>query len=172
MDQPLSSTLEDYLTAIYQLEREKHMARSRDIAGLKRVANSTVTSALQTLAEKGLINYEPYEPITLTSKGRTTAEDLTMRRCILTDFLENVLGLEREKAEGTAGRMEHTVEQEVLGRFICFLAFLNQYTPDGAKLLREFRKFVRLSEHNRICKECIETYLTSLQTNPEGEGRR
>ena len=65
MVRELSSTLEDYLEAICRLEQEKGFARVRDIARALGVANSTATAALQALSKKGLINYEPYEPVTL-----------------------------------------------------------------------------------------------------------
>ncbi len=69
----LSESLEDYLEAIYHLVAEKQVARSRDIATRLRVGRSSVTGALQALSEKGLVNYEPYEAITLTRGGRAAA---------------------------------------------------------------------------------------------------
>jgi len=167
MDNRLSATLKDYLSIIFQLEQSKRMARSRDIAQLKKVATSTVTAALQSLARKELIHYEPYEPITLTSAGRQVAEDLIIRRLILTDFLKNVLGLEPKNAETAACQMEHAVEQEVLEEFICFLAFLNQYAPDGKRWLKEFRAFSERSGHEHSCQECIKKYLDSVQIKTE-----
>ena len=62
---PLSASLEDYLEAILHLVTEKQVARSRDIAKRLRVNRSSVTGALQALAKKGLVNYEPYEAVTL-----------------------------------------------------------------------------------------------------------
>jgi DtxR family Mn-dependent transcriptional regulator len=53
----LTSTLEDYLEAIYQISNVNKVARSMDIAEHLKVKRSSVTVALQSLAEKGLINY-------------------------------------------------------------------------------------------------------------------
>ena len=163
MDQDLSPTLEDYLEAIYRIEREQRVARPRDISRAQKVAGSTVTAALQSLAEKGLINYEPYELITLTDEGRERAEELTTRHRIIRDFLENVLGLEAERADATACGMEHVIDREALERFICFLAFMRPHSPDGAKWLERFRRFINEGADGLTCKECVEEYMESLR---------
>jgi DtxR family Mn-dependent transcriptional regulator len=163
MKYELSSTLEDYLIAVFRLEGEKRVARPRDIGRLQNVAKSTVTAALKSLAGKGLVNYEPYEAVTLTARGRQTAERLAIRNRILRDFLEGVLGLDPEQAERTACGMEHAVEGEAMERFVCFLAFLKHHAPDGAKWLKEFRRFVRRGGRSRICRKCVEEYTQALQ---------
>ncbi len=43
----LSSTLEDYLEAIFRIEKEKRAARVRDISQYLGVAKSTVNAALK-----------------------------------------------------------------------------------------------------------------------------
>ena len=67
----LSSSLEDYLEAIFNLTARNDVARSKDIADSLNVAKSSVTGALRTLAEKQLVNYKPYGYVTLTPPGRT-----------------------------------------------------------------------------------------------------
>ncbi len=169
MEHELSSTLEHYLIAVYRLEGEKRVARGRDISRLQRVAKSTVTAALKSLAEKGLVNYEPYEAITLTQRGRATAERLAIRNRILKDFLEGVLGLEADQAEKTACGMEHAVEQEALECIVCFLAFARQCASGGTNWLQEFRTFVRRGGRSRICRNCVDEYLHMLQTEASAE---
>jgi len=168
MDQDLSPTLEDYLEAIYRIEREQRVARPRDISRAQNVAGSTVTAALQSLAEKGLINYEPYELITLTDEGRERAEELAIRHRIIRDFLENVLGLEAERADATACGMEHVIDREALERFVCFLAFMRPHSPDGAKSLERFRRFIKEGADGQTCKECVEEYMESLRRASQG----
>jgi DtxR family Mn-dependent transcriptional regulator len=170
MDATLTPTLEDYLLAIYQLEQKRRVARPRDIARLQGVAKSTVTAALQSLAEKGMINYEPYEVVTLMRKGQNRAQKLAMRHRILKDFLQDVLGLEREPAEATACGMEHAVEREVLERFVCFMAFVKRQLPDGMTWLREFREFAQQGGQGQACKKCVEEYLHALQKGSAEEG--
>lgn len=158
----LSATLEDYLQTIYRLEQTKPVARARDIARMQGVARSTVTAALQSLAQKGLIHYEPYEAITLTAKGREAAVQFALRHRILSEFLSDVLGLEPAAAAQTACQMEHAVEPKVLERFVCFLAFLTQHDPHGKQWLDEFKKFAPQGGRSRACKKCISKYLAEL----------
>ena len=80
MTERLSSTLEDYLEAILHIEQKKRFARVRDISKAQAVAKSAVTAALQTLSEMALVNYQPYEPVTLTSKGMEKAK-ISTRTC-------------------------------------------------------------------------------------------
>jgi len=139
----LSPTLEDYLSTVDRVEREQRVARPRDIARAQNVAASTVTAALQSLAEKGLINYEPYGLITLTDEGRAKAQQLADPHLIIKDFLEKILGLEPDRAEATACGMAHVVGGEAMERFLCFVAFMERHCPVGSTCLQDFRRFIK-----------------------------
>ena len=154
----LSATLEDYLVAVYRLECEKRVARPRDIAREQNVAKSTVTAALKSLAEKGMINYEPYEAVTLTPEGLEKVKPLVIRHRILMDFLQDILGIEESRATEAACGLEHAIEEDALERIVCFLAFTRQSGSDGARLLEEFREFMERCGEGRICRECLERY--------------
>jgi len=112
----LSASLEDYLEAIWHVEAAKGAARAKDIADRLGVNASSVTAALQTLAERGLVNYAPYDIVTLTAAGRPAAERVVSRHAVLRDFFVNVLGVSEQEAEATACRMEHAVGSMVLRR--------------------------------------------------------
>lgn len=163
MGTELSSTLEDYLETIYCLERERRVARPRDISQSQGVARSTVTAALQSLSQKGLINYEPYELITLTEKGRKTAQRLDKRRRIMRDFLQNILGLEPERADETACGMEHVVEKDALDRFTCFIAFMRR-DSSGTQSLGRFKEFMQNGVEEAECRACVENYVKQLES--------
>lgn len=163
MPTALSATLEDYLGVIFRLQQEKQFARVRDIADRSNVAKSAVTSALRALSEKGLVNYEPYEPVTLSPEGSEHAERIILRRQILEDFLANVLGLEKNHAMSTACNMEHAVDRESMERFVCFLAFVHRKGNSEANWLSEFRQFIGGGANNRTCKDCIKHYLERMK---------
>ena len=165
MNLELSSTSEDYLETIYHIEIKKKVVRPKDISKAQNVAKSTVTAALQNLAEKRLINYEPYEVITLTDEGRNEAERIAVRHTIIKRFLQDVLRLKPEQADDTACKMEHTVDQNVLERFVCFLAFLRRHSPDGARWLDDFRRFLNSGTNGQSCKKCIKEYMNELRAN-------
>jgi DtxR family Mn-dependent transcriptional regulator len=164
MQRELSSTLEDYLEAIFRIESRKRAARVRDISNHLGVAKSTVSAALKSLAEKELIDYEPYELAVLTEKGREKALRIVMNHQVLRYFLEDVLVLEEKRAEDIACRMEHAVDREVIERFVCFLAFINNSGQKRKRWIDEFRCFIREGSGGKSCKDCVKEYMDTLQS--------
>lgn len=116
----LTPALEDYLEAIFNLCRFDSAARSRDIAESMNVHKSTVTAALKSLGQMNLINYAPYEAVTLTPEGRRVAEDVAMRHAALKDFFTNVLSVDEQMAETAACGMEHAVPREIVDKLAVF----------------------------------------------------
>ena len=98
MSKKLTPSLEDYLETIFHLESANQQAKAKDIASSLGVKRASVTGALKILAEKGLINYQPYSKITLTPEGFRQASRIVHRHKVIADFLENFLGLDKEKA--------------------------------------------------------------------------
>ena len=163
MDLQLTPTLENYLATIFRLQRDRPFARVRDIANTHKVAKSAVTAAMQSLSEKGLLDYEPYEPVTLTAAGRERGEGIVLRHRVLTDFLENVLGLDAARTDSIACGMEHAVDQDVLERFVCFLAFVGGFRADGGSWLKEFESFLGRDDRDQTCKRCMRAYLHDIE---------
>ena len=137
----ISTTLEDYLEVIVWLVADKGVARVRDIAAALSVHKSTVTSALKSLSEKGLVNYSAYEAATLTPRGRTIAEDVARRHAIGREFFVQVLALDHELADANACRMEHVLDAEVLDRLACFARFVKECPDTCRQCLVEFEKY-------------------------------
>jgi len=86
-----------------------------------KVHKSSVTGALKALAERNLVNHDPYSQITLTPEGEVVATEIVHRHEVFTEFFEEVLGLDRETAERNACHMEHAVEPKVLERLAKFV---------------------------------------------------
>ena len=121
----VSASLEDYLEAIYHIEASNGAARAKDIALAMDVKNASVTQALRSMAEKDLVNYAPYEVITLTKLGKQIALDVIRRHETLEMFLSQVLGLPKDAADENACRMEHSVSRSVLDRLIKFVEYFH-----------------------------------------------
>ena len=119
----LSASLEDYLEAIYHTVTAKGAARAKDIVLRMGVHNSSVTQALRSLSEKKLINYAPYDVITLTGPGEAVARGVVKRHETLSKFLGQVLGLAPLQADAEACRLEHAVSVEVLDRLVRFVEY-------------------------------------------------
>lgn len=119
----VSASLEDYLEAIHHTVQAKGAARAKDIVLAMGVNNSSVTQALRLLSEKKLVNYAPYEVITLTPAGETIALDVIRRHETLREFFTKVLGLEPKEADSEACRMEHATSRTILDRLVKFVEY-------------------------------------------------
>jgi len=120
----LSASLEDYLEAIYHIVGQKRAARAKDIVQRMGVHNSSVTQALRALSERGLINYAPYDIITLTAAGHKVANNVVRRHQTLMDFLVKILALDEGTAEDVACKMEHAISADIQQRLADFLVFM------------------------------------------------
>ena len=102
-----SSTVENYLKAIYHgtaaLERGQRLLPMGQLAGAVGVAPGTATTMVKTLAESGLVEYEPYAGVALTAAGQKLAA-LVLRR--LPQVVEEVVPPgDRSKHGLDAGRV-------------------------------------------------------------------
>ncbi|HUX49247.1 MAG TPA: metal-dependent transcriptional regulator [Spirochaetia bacterium] len=127
----LSESQEDYLEAIYHIVKKKHAARAKDISRRLGVNNSSVTGALRALSQKGLVNYEPYDLITLTSEGDEIAGRVVKRHEFLLDFLVRVLGIPADEAEVSACHLEHSLTDIVFERLIQFVDTVTDKNGDS-----------------------------------------
>ena len=137
----LSASLEDYIEAIAHIVHEKKVARGKEIAKRLKVSRASVTEALRALSKKGLVNYEPYEVITLTPKGLEVAEDVIRRHEALKDFFVKVLAIDDTIAEESACRIEHAAPPEVIDRLIRFVKFIEVYPSGGPDLVKGFSDY-------------------------------
>lgn len=159
--QGLSENLENYLETILELQRENTVARVKDIAEKIGVLSGTVTSALRTLSEKGLVNYKPYSFITLTPEGERIAMEVLRRHHVIKDFLHCVLLLDEERAEENACRMEHAMDKVAINRLVQFIDYVHQCPRAGEDWIANFNTFFsrnRIVESN--CPDCLDKCMT------------
>ncbi len=129
----VSASLEDYLEAIFHTVDSKGAARAKDIVQRLGVNNSSVTQALRLLSEKKLVNYTPYDLITLTDSGEKIARDVVRRHEVMRRFLTTVLGLEDQDADEGACRMEHAISGLVLERLVQFVDYFETCPLNGVR---------------------------------------
>jgi len=129
----VSASLEDYLKAISHTVEAKGAARAKDLVMALGVHNSSVTQALRSLAEKKLINYAPYDVITLTESGKSIAVDVVNRHTTLAAFLENVFSLPANEANEGACRIEHVISPVVFDRFVKFVEYFENCPMKGVQ---------------------------------------
>lgn len=161
----LSNSLEDYLEIILELENKNKVARVKDIAEGMGVLQGSVTGALKKLGERGLINYEPYNYITLTREGKTIAKEITRRHEIIKQFLSDILQLDNDAAEANACRMEHAMDKEAIDRLVEFINYINRCPRTDIDWIESFKRFFSTKVYDqKRCKRCLERSMETLQT--------
>ena len=145
----LSASLENYLEAIYHIEHDKKAARAKDIAERMEVNNSSVTGALRALGEKGLVNYAPYDLVTLTPDGHRAALDVVRRHEGIREFFVKILAVDEAEANEAACRMEHCISPEILERFAKFVEFVEDCPAGGAERIKRFGDLFREGQVSR-----------------------
>jgi DtxR family Mn-dependent transcriptional regulator len=130
---PLTGPVEDYLKAIYDLERVEVPATTNDIADRLAISPASVSGMVRRLADQGLITHEPYRGVRLTRSGRTAALRTLRRHRILECYLTEVLGYPWDRVHDEAERLEHSASDELIERMASALGDPG-HDPHGAPI--------------------------------------
>ena len=163
----LSSSMEDYLEAIYHISSEKQAARAKDISDRLKVNKSSVTGALRSLSEKGLVNYAPYDLITLTVAGEQVAKEVVRRHETLKDFFMKILLLDEGEAEEASCKIEHAISNKIIDRVISFVEFMEICPRGGREWLKGFRRHCENGDTSIQCANSISMCLDDLRKREE-----
>ena len=108
-----TSAVEDYLERILELINTKGYARVVDIATSLSISQASVTNMIQRLDAEGLLKYEKYRGLVLTTAGETLARNIAQRHQLLTDFL-TLLGVDERVIDHDVEGMEHHISPQTL----------------------------------------------------------
>jgi DtxR family transcriptional regulator, Mn-dependent transcriptional regulator len=115
-----SQTVENYLKTIYlaqtALESSETLVSMGQLASTLGVVPGTATTMVKTLAESGLVRYEPYMGVRLTRAGEKLATLVLRRHRLIELFLVKVLGMSWAEVHDEAERLEHAVSERLIER--------------------------------------------------------
>lgn len=133
-----SSAVEDYLERILELINTKGYARVVDIAlGLK-ISQASVTNMVQRLDAEGLLKYEKYRGLVLTSSGEALAKNITRRHQLLSDFFR-LFGLEEDVIYHDVEGMEHHISPPTLRAIEALTAQLERQPALVARVRQQIK---------------------------------
>ena len=127
--------MEDYLERIRELITKKGYARVVDIAAELKISQASVTTMVQRLDGEGLVKYEKYRGMVLTSAGEEVAVRIAHRHTLLTDFLK-LLGLSETVIAHDVEGMEHHVSPETFEALEKLNRYLEAHPEVVAKIKR------------------------------------
>ena len=113
----LSAVMEDYIKAIYSIQEEAdERVGTSELADYLGVTSPTVSSMLNTLEERGLVDREEYRGVTLTEEGEVVALEILRHHRLLEAFLTEQLDYDWADVHEEADRLEHHVSEQLTER--------------------------------------------------------
>ncbi|HXO18372.1 MAG TPA: metal-dependent transcriptional regulator [Thermoanaerobaculia bacterium] len=113
-----TSTVEDYLKCVLVEEQRNPgaLVTMGQISSALAVAPGTVTAMMKTLADSGLVSYEPYSGVLLTPHGKQLAAHVLRRHRLVELFLVKVMGMDWSDVHPEAELLEHAVSDRLIER--------------------------------------------------------
>src|SRR5512147_709731 len=112
-----SQTVENYLKTIYLAQSAQpspDLVPMGQLATALGVAPGTATTMVKTLAESGLVRYEPYSGVRLTPAGERLAALVLRRHRLVELFLVQVMGMSWAEVHDEAEQLEHVVSDRLI----------------------------------------------------------
>ncbi|MDR2765949.1 MAG: metal-dependent transcriptional regulator [Holosporaceae bacterium] len=141
----LSPSQENYLKEVYIGVSRSGYAKMTRIAKALGVKKSSVNAAMNLLSERELINYAPYNQVTMTERGKEIAEKLLLKYETMIGFFTEILKLEQAEAIENSCRMEHIMSEELFKRITMFYEFTKKLHADNPKYAKQFDDFLKSS---------------------------
>lgn len=113
-----SKSVQDFLKAVYSLQQQTARVSTNALAEGLAVQAPSITDMAQRLVAAGLVDYERYKGVRLTSTGEALALKIIRRHRLIELYLMEELGYELQDVHEEAENLEHAVSD----RFIEALA--------------------------------------------------
>jgi len=114
LETTLSYEAEEYIEAIYRLQKRSGVAKTKELAEALRVVPGSITNTIEHLEKHGLVEHEPYRGVRLTSRGEKLALDILRRHRLAERLLTDVLDAEWSDVHESACKLEHALTKEVI----------------------------------------------------------
>lgn len=159
---------EDYIKSIYFLQKDDRSVATSALAKHLGIADGSVTDMVKKLSEKQLINYEPYQGVTLTASGRRLALKMVRRHRLWEMFLVKFLGYTWDEIHDEAEVLEHVTSDDLEERIDRALGF-PRVDPHGSPIPTADGELVELkSKYLTECAEGEEGIIVRVRdANPE-----
>jgi DtxR family Mn-dependent transcriptional regulator len=118
-----TSTVENYVKTLYS-ERQRangELVALGRLATAMNVVPGTVTTMVRTLADAGLVRYEPRVGVALTAAGETLALHVLRRHRLVESFLVEVLKFDWSEVHDEAEELEHAISEKLLEKIDAYL---------------------------------------------------
>ena len=116
-----AESIEEYLEAVYRLEREGPGVTTSGLASSLGVAPASVSGMLKKLAKDGYVEQVARGEVNLTKKGLDVAVRVLRRHRLAERLLTDVLGMPWDEVHAEACMLEHAISERVETRLLKLL---------------------------------------------------
>jgi DtxR family Mn-dependent transcriptional regulator len=159
-----SQTVENYLKTIHlaqMAQTDRALVPMGQLASALGVVPGTATTMMKALAESGLVHYEPYMGVRLTTAGEKLASLVLRRHRLIELFLVKVMGMSWAEVHDEAERLEHAVSEVLVERMATALGN-PRFDPHGDPI----------PDQNGAMDELVYTPLAEIPDGETAEIRR
>ncbi len=127
----MTTSEENYLKVIYHLSNlSPKGVNTNAIAAMLDTKASSVTDMLKKLSEKECVNYQKYQGVSLTEKGKLNAKIIVRKHRLWEVFLVEKLGFAWDEVHEVAEELEHIQSEKLINQLDQFLNFPS-FDPHG-----------------------------------------
>ena len=112
----ISKALEEYLKTMYILKKQTGNIRVTDAANKMNCTKPSVNKALYNLKANGLVNYEAYGTIELTTEGENIAKKVLETYDIVFLFLKDVLNIDEVNSKKEAEKIKLAMSDNTINK--------------------------------------------------------
>ena len=116
-----AESIEEYLEAVYRLEREGPGVTTSGLASSLGVAPASVSGMLKKLAKDGFVEQVARGEVVLTKKGLEVAVRVLRRHRLAERLLTDVLGMPWDEVHAEACMLEHAISERVENSLMALL---------------------------------------------------
>jgi DtxR family transcriptional regulator, Mn-dependent transcriptional regulator len=113
-----AESIEEYLEAVYRLEREGPGVTTSGLASALGVAPASVSGMLKKLAKDGFVEQVARGEVRLTQKGLAVGVRVLRRHRLAERLLTDVLGMPWDQVHDEACMLEHAISSKVEARLL------------------------------------------------------
>lgn len=108
-----TESIEDYLKAIYDIQKEKGKVSTNSLSEKLNVAPASVTSMIKKLSLKKLLTHKRYQGVKLTKAGQKIALEIIRHHRLIELYLQEALGVPWDLVHNEAEKWEHVISEDL-----------------------------------------------------------
>ncbi len=148
----LSNAEKKYLLGVLLTMSEYGWTRLKWVSDFYGVKMPTAKEFLESLAKKGLIEYQRRGSIFLTKEGLELAKKEKRKLETIREFLVRCLLIDEDTAKRNAFKILFDLDDDVAERMFKFLEFMT-FCPSRPVFIEKFENYMTLGEY-KVCDFC------------------